>query len=156
MSAKSEQDIFRHRFSAITDRLEIACASEVEREVHDVLGPLGVRPNVSRLVAQNLEAVQRETLVKDELASPRRSPSPFGISSLFRHRPRASTRGTSAFLIHLGEGMEEVPTLRLFISAFTIGLSYFIGGLIPIIPYLCVPDALHGLYWSIVSILSAY
>ncbi len=66
-------------------------------------------------------------------------------------KPKVPSRGTSAFLIKLGEGMEEVPERRLFISAFTIGISYFLGGLIPIIPYLCVADALHGLYWSIVS-----
>ena len=66
-------------------------------------------------------------------------------------KPKVPTRGTSAFLLKFGEGMEEVPSKRLFISAFTIGFSYFIGGLIPIIPYLCVSDALHGLYWSIVS-----
>jgi VIT1/CCC1 family predicted Fe2+/Mn2+ transporter len=31
---------------------------------------------------------------------------------------------------------EEVPRSRLWISALTIGLSYFIGGLVPLFPYM--------------------
>ncbi len=161
LSAKSEQDIFRHRLAAISDRLDVACAPEIAREVHDVLGAFGVQPGVSRLVAENLEVAQREEAAKEDVAirPDERSHhvsalaflgTPTPLSYLARRR-KAATRGTSAFLIQLGEGMEEVTTLRLFVSAFTIGLSYFLGGLIPIIPYFCVPDALHGLYWSIVS-----
>jgi VIT1/CCC1 family predicted Fe2+/Mn2+ transporter len=59
--------------------------------------------------------------------------------------------GIAAFTINVEEGLTEIPTKRLVMSALTIGLSYFIGGLIPIIPYFCTPDALKGLYWSIVS-----
>ncbi|EAL22188.1 hypothetical protein CNBC3260 [Cryptococcus deneoformans B-3501A] len=48
--------------------------------------------------------------------------------------------GMTVFLLKFGEGMEEVPVSRLYISALTIGLSYFIGsvggGLIPLIPYM--------------------
>jgi len=104
------------------------------------------------LVAEDLEAAQREEAVKQDLSSAagEKLHAMSTFATTFR-RQKAITRGTSAFLIQLGEGMEEIPTHRLFISAFTIGLSYFVGGLIPIIPYLCVPDALHGLYWSIVS-----
>jgi VIT1/CCC1 family predicted Fe2+/Mn2+ transporter len=43
-----------------------------------------------------------------------------------------------------------VPRSRLYISALTIGLSYFIGGLIPLIPYLAMQDksAMTGLIIS--------
>ncbi len=111
-------------------------------------------------MAENLQTVESEEADKKE--HPKQPDSPKKHEnlalSLIKAPYRAATRltgpsrGTTAFLITLGEGMEEVPDLRLIVSAFTIGLSYFIGGLIPIIPYLCVPDALHGLYWSIVSL----
>jgi VIT1/CCC1 family predicted Fe2+/Mn2+ transporter len=43
---------------------------------------------------------------------------------------------------------EEVPTSRLYISALTIGLSYFLGGLIPLLPYLFATSAEQGLIIS--------
>ena len=43
---------------------------------------------------------------------------------------------------------EEVPVSRLYISALTIGLSYFIGGLIPLIPYMATSTAEEGLLYS--------
>lgn len=58
--------------------------------------------------------------------------------------------GLTAFLLKFGEGLEEVPNSRLFISAGTIGGAYFVGGLIPLIPYLLVSDVKHGLFWSVV------
>ncbi|KAF5330073.1 hypothetical protein D9758_015984 [Tetrapyrgos nigripes] len=36
---------------------------------------------------------------------------------------------------------KEVPTSRLYISAFTIGLGYLIGGLIPLFTYFFIPQA---------------
>ena len=44
--------------------------------------------------------------------------------------------------------LEEVPRSRLYISALTIGLSYFIGGLIPLIPYMATSDPKFGLLIS--------
>lgn len=43
---------------------------------------------------------------------------------------------------------EEVPPSRLYISALTIGLSYFLGGLIPLIPYMALESAEQGLMVS--------
>jgi len=45
---------------------------------------------------------------------------------------------------------EEVPRSRLYISALTIGISYFVGGLIPLLPYLAHEDAEIGLIVSCV------
>ncbi|SPO26069.1 uncharacterized protein UTRI_02343 [Ustilago trichophora] len=53
-------------------------------------------------------------------------------SSLF-FRP-AHNAGLTPFILKLGEGLEPVSTSRLYISALTIGLSYFIGGIIPLLP----------------------
>jgi VIT1/CCC1 family predicted Fe2+/Mn2+ transporter len=42
-------------------------------------------------------------------------------------------------------------TSRPYLSALTLGLAYFVGGFIPLIPYFLVPrqDVLAGLWWSI-------
>jgi vacuolar iron transporter family protein len=45
---------------------------------------------------------------------------------------------------------EEVPTKRLYISAFTIGMGYLVGGLIPLLPYFFIPVARVALIWSCV------
>lgn len=45
---------------------------------------------------------------------------------------------------------EEVPTRRLYISAFTIGLGYLVGGLIPLMPYFFIPIAHVALIYSCV------
>ena len=45
---------------------------------------------------------------------------------------------------------EEVPTLRLYVSAFTIGMGYLVGGIIPLLPYFFIPKAQIALIWSCV------
>jgi len=42
------------------------------------------------------------------------------------------------------------PTGRLYISALTIGTSYFLGGLLPLIPYFFAATTMDGLIWSCV------
>lgn len=43
---------------------------------------------------------------------------------------------------------EATPAHRQYTSAITIGLSYFIGGLIPLIPYMATKHAQLGLILS--------
>lgn len=40
------------------------------------------------------------------------------------------------------------PSGRLYISALTIGTSYFLGGLLPLIPYFFAATTMEGLIWS--------
>ncbi|KAJ9123480.1 hypothetical protein QFC24_003694 [Naganishia onofrii] len=151
LAAQAEQDLFRHKYTEYSRRLEIACGSEVDREVHEVLGPLGVTEDVSRAVAQSLAA----SALADETASFHSSASD-KHAGFFRHRfswanrpARVPTMGTTPFLLKFGEGMEEVPQSRLFASAFTIGASYALGGLVPLLPYFFIDKAFIALYWSI-------
>jgi vacuolar iron transporter family protein len=44
--------------------------------------------------------------------------------------------------------LEEVPTRRLYLSAFTIGMGYLIGGAIPLFPYFFIPTAHIALIYS--------
>lgn len=43
---------------------------------------------------------------------------------------------------------EEVPTRRLYASAFTIGMGYLLGGAIPLLPYFFIPKAHIALMYS--------
>jgi VIT1/CCC1 family predicted Fe2+/Mn2+ transporter len=54
--------------------------------------------------------------------------------------------GLDALLI--GFFLEEVPNKRMYISAFTIGMGYLIGGIIPLIPYFVIPVAQKALIYS--------
>jgi VIT1/CCC1 family predicted Fe2+/Mn2+ transporter len=102
-----------------------ACPSEIARKVQELLAPYGVSETTCALVGHDLASGKSDS--------------------------SEESTGIAAFTINVEEGLTEIPTKRLVMSALTIGLSYFIGGLIPIIPYFCTPDALKGLYWSIVS-----
>jgi len=56
--------------------------------------------------------------------------------------------GVTAFLIKFGDGLEEIPDKRMYISAFTIGLGYLVGGLIPLLPYFFIQQAFRALIYS--------
>jgi VIT1/CCC1 family predicted Fe2+/Mn2+ transporter len=56
--------------------------------------------------------------------------------------------GLTPFLLRFGEGIEEIPNRRMYTSAFTIGMGYLLGGLIPLLPYFFTPKASVGLLWS--------
>lgn len=43
---------------------------------------------------------------------------------------------------------EEVPDRRMYTSAFTIGMGYLLGGLIPLLPYFFIPRAQLALIYS--------
>ena len=55
------------------------------------------------------------------------------------------------FLMRFHHQMAEPETSRPFVSAITIGLGYFFGGFVPLIPYFFVPrdQVMLALYWSI-------
>lgn len=55
------------------------------------------------------------------------------------------------FLMRFHHQVPEPDTSRPFICAITIGMSYFLGGLVPLIPYFCVKknEVLLALWWSI-------
>jgi VIT1/CCC1 family predicted Fe2+/Mn2+ transporter len=55
------------------------------------------------------------------------------------------------FVMQFQHTAEEPAASRAFTSALTIALGYFLGGLLPLIPYFCVgkDQVYHGLYISI-------
>jgi vacuolar iron transporter family protein len=61
------------------------------------------------------------------------------------------------FLIHFGHVLPEPSGSRPLTCALTIAAGYFIGGLIPLLPYIVVDrhEVILALYWSIVIMFGA-
>ncbi len=53
------------------------------------------------------------------------------------------------FMMRFELGLEEPDPTRARISAWTIALSYVVGGLIPLLPYMVFSDILTALWWSV-------
>ncbi|KIR36483.1 membrane fraction protein [Cryptococcus deuterogattii MMRL2647] len=167
VASQAELDHFHYLRRQTQARVLRSCAGEMEREIHSILGPLGVKEPLSRLVAEDLRSVE------DEIYGPPGAQGSEGVMQgtdvvsesgnikwgLLNWRTKKTEEedggmcgnqemGMTAFLLKFGEGMEEVPVSRLYVSALTIGLSYFIGGLIPLIPYMATSTAEVGLLYS--------
>lgn len=57
------------------------------------------------------------------------------------------------FVIRFGRGLEEPAEGREFTSALTIGLSYFLGGFVPLLPYFFCKVVKTGLLVSVIVML---
>jgi VIT1/CCC1 family predicted Fe2+/Mn2+ transporter len=141
LASQAELDHFHYLRKQTHARVLRSCDGEMEREVHAILGPLGVKEPLSRLVAEDLLQVESTECPAEEGVVTAEDIEAAVVSG-------DPTIGLTAFLLKFGEGLEEVPTSRLWMSAITIGLSYFIGGLIPLLPYMLTDDARVGLFWS--------
>ncbi|KAH8897013.1 putative calcium transporter [Thozetella sp. PMI_491] len=53
------------------------------------------------------------------------------------------------FLMQFQHCAEEPPSSRAFVSAMTIAMGYFFGGLLPLAPYFFVQDLMMGLWISV-------
>jgi vacuolar iron transporter family protein len=111
-STKAECDNYRYLLRQTRERVERSCLGALERELFNILSPYGLTDEETRQIALRLEAVDRSSLE-------------FG----------GNPHGLTAFLLKFGEGVETISTWRIYASAITIGLSYFIGGLIPMVSH---------------------
>ena len=153
-----------------------SCAGEIEREVTDVLSSVGLDESTCRRVGHGLMKVETEVVDELDETSPYKVKNVSLFQSVLRtiaRKPKGLLNGDSenygtfesnntknlktaeefgltAFLIKFAEGQEEVPNSRLIISALTIGFSYAVGGIIPLIPYFFFTDIMSSLYLSIV------
>ncbi|KAL4248622.1 CCC1 family protein [Abortiporus biennis] len=139
-SKLAERDHYRYLRKITSARVLRSCDGEMEREVHAVLGPVGVDEKTSRTVAKCLRDVEMDTAGEGS----RRNSTSAEDGGL----KWSDTVGLSAFLLKFSEGLEEIPTRRLYVSAFTIGMGYFLGGLIPLLPYFFIPIAHIALIYS--------
>ncbi|KAF9269508.1 DUF125-domain-containing protein [Marasmius fiardii PR-910] len=142
LGSQAERDHYRFLKNQTAARVVRSCAGEMEREVEEVLGPVGVDQATCRAVAKSL----RDAGGEDEASPEARSSGDVETGSL----RWSKDVGLTAFLLKFGQGLEEVPTKRCYISAFTIGMGYLIGGLIPLSPYFFIPKAQVALIYSCV------
>lgn len=179
LSAQAELSHFAYNLKSTQARVERSCGSEVQRQVHDILKGYGIAPDTSAQIAAELTAKEQARRQAEQIAAAQHNrassasrrklfgcislPSP--SSSLSAHKRVASDdeesqqvladealeqAGLTPFLLKLGEGLEPVSTSRLYISALTIGLSYFLGGIIPLLPYMFVEEASRALLLSVI------
>ncbi|KAH7921467.1 DUF125-domain-containing protein [Leucogyrophana mollusca] len=140
LASQAERDHYRFLRRHTASRVSRSCVGEMEREVHAVLGPVGVDEQTSQAVTKCLRDVEVSSGIDSGSSSASDEES---VSLRWKEEV-----GLTPFLLKFGEGMEEVPTRRLYISAFTIGMGYLIGGIIPLIPYFFIPRAHVALLYS--------
>ncbi|KZT61511.1 DUF125-domain-containing protein, partial [Calocera cornea HHB12733] len=142
LAAQSERDHFRYLRKQTHDRVARSCDGEMMREVYDVLGPVGVDEYTSRQVAMQLRKVEADLHANGNgNGNGHANPEAGGLKW-------SDDVGLTAFLLKFGENLEEVPARRMYLSALTIGLGYFLGGLIPLLPYFFVDSANTALAYS--------
>ncbi|KAF7972723.1 hypothetical protein HWV62_17184 [Athelia sp. TMB] len=134
LAAQAERDHFHFLRRTTAARVARSCAGEMEREVHAVLGPIGVDEGVSRAVAASLRRAEDAGADVEEGRALR----------------WARDAGLTPFLLRFAEGIEDISLRRCYVSAATIGMGYLVGGLVPLLPYFFIAHARTALLWSCV------
>jgi vacuolar iron transporter family protein len=104
LASQSERDHYRYLRRTTRARVVRSCSGEMEREVHAVLGPLGLDEALSRRVADALLKVEEDA--GSEGVAPVSADQEGGLRW-------AKDVGISAFLLKFAEGLEEVPDRRM-------------------------------------------
>lgn len=110
LSTKAERDNYRYLLRQTQQLVESSCTRALEEEIFKILSPYGLSSTDSKRIVQNLHAADRTA---------------FGTVN--------GNQGLTNFLLKFGEGVECISIVRLYGSALTIGFSYFLGGLIPMV-----------------------
>ncbi|KAG2133803.1 VIT family-domain-containing protein [Suillus bovinus] len=139
LASSAERDHYHYMRRHTSLRVQRSCVGEMEREVCAVLGPVGVDEQTCHAVTKCLRDVESEPEVSANGSSSDEE------AQLLRWKDKV---GLTPFLLKFGEGMEEIPLRRVYVSALTIGIGYLIGGIIPLIPYFFVPQAHVALVYS--------
>lgn len=156
LSAQAELQHYQYMQRATLERVAQSCSGLLEKEVCDILEPFGVPSEVGALVAAKLQSVERkewQDVVSDEDVHSLPAPVSANVPP---SPPRRSdglvgpSRGLTPFLLRMGEGLEKIEASRVWQSALTIGLSYFLGGFIPLLPYILMDSIEKALMVSII------
>jgi len=152
LSARAELDHYRHVKMQTARRVESSRGSSLQEAVQSIFTPLGLSAQTSARIAAELHQVEEEDRKEHHnqhhpsLPMPSTASTPHNFHSTV-YTPR---RGLTPLLVQMGEGLEETDRHRVWQSAFTIGLSYFIGGFIPLLPYLFLTSVSSALFLSII------
>ena len=109
-STKAERDNYRYLLHKTTQQVEKSCRSALEKEILLILGPYGLTAEESKRVLQCLQVAERTSF-----------------------ESTGGDNGLVGFFLKFGKGVENIATWRIYASAVTIGISYLIGGLIPMV-----------------------
>ncbi|PWY99877.1 DUF125-domain-containing protein [Testicularia cyperi] len=173
LSAQAELSHYAYNERLTRERVQRSCQSEIQRQVQDILRDYGIGQDTCAKVAFELarrESEQRQLELSQNAAaftsSTKRSSRrklfgciPLPSSSAYEDQEsqtsaavadESDAKGLTPFLLRVGEGLEPVSTSRLYISALTIGLSYFVGGIIPLLPYMFIQQARQALTLSVI------
>lgn len=109
-----------------------ACPEMEEKEIYDIMAEYGldrkrIEPMVEGLMAN------KDMWVK--------------VCKFFN--PAITSLTTVQFMMDFELKLEKPKTSRAWISALSMGLSYFFGGLVPMIPYFAYKNINHALFTSI-------
>ncbi|TIB14003.1 hypothetical protein E3P89_02126 [Wallemia ichthyophaga] len=143
LSSEAEMNHFKYLRRVTRQRVARSCAGEMEREVHDVLGAVGVSQELSNGVAAQLSQLeppappQPPSFLRSLAIKFGRKPTPLPTTNL----RWSDEHGLTAFLLKYGENVEEVPTSKLIKSALTVGMGYALGGMWPLLPFFFIEEA---------------
>ncbi|KIM21045.1 hypothetical protein M408DRAFT_18489 [Serendipita vermifera MAFF 305830] len=149
LATQAERDSYKFLQQQTAARVSQSCAGELEREVDEILGPIGVPSELSRQVANTLQREEMRAL-EAEGVSAAEAQALLEDGRTVNQLKFQSTIGLTPFLLQFGQGVEPVPRSRMYSSAATIGLGYLVGGAIPLLPYFFIPVVLHALFASCV------
>jgi VIT1/CCC1 family predicted Fe2+/Mn2+ transporter len=98
------------------------------------------------------EEAEVESIPAEERAEVLQILRSYGLSDEDAEKVTASLTGDRKrwidFMMRFELGLEQPDRTRAPVSALTIGGAYVVGGIIPLLPYMLVPDARSGLYIS--------
>lgn len=105
LASQAERDHYRFQQRTTAARVQRSCAGEMEREVHAVLGPIGVDEKLSNAVAKNLRDVE-------DSATNENVPHGNGDVEEGRTLRWSKEVGLTHFLLKFGEGLEDISLRR--------------------------------------------
>jgi len=142
VATQAERDSYKFLQQQTAARVAQSCAGELEREVDDILGPIGVPSDLSRQVANTLQREETLTLEAEGVSMDVDSQVILESGQTLPQLKFQSTVGLTPFLLQFGQGVEPVPRSRMYSSAATIGVGYLMGGAIPLLPYFFIREYL--------------
>lgn len=168
LASEADRDQFRYRQRVIRKQVAHSCSNSMDRKVQEILKPFGISNNLCSMVSNDLLKFEYLRPIGSNQAQ--RTSGLKVIASAFlgffsrqaSHYDSLSNQnmteeetvqisgfeseylglGMTEFLLKFGEGVEEVSTFQMYLAAFTIGFSYFLGGLIPMVNISFAPDLL--------------
>lgn len=161
LSAQAEVSHYNYKLASTSQRVQQSCSGELEREVCSILEPFGVPEEIGAMVAAKLQNVEQKDSKRalNQIAQESGQGLPAPATSSHSVPPPPPTRrsdglvgperGLTPFLLRMGEGLEKVEESRVWQSAIVIGTSYFLGGFIPLLPYILLASVQQALFMSI-------